>query len=434
MISYYKNGFYRYYIQLVTYISINLALFCWAWHQYQKKKADSLTCLARGSASMIHLNFILIMVSMMRVSISRLKYYRIAHIFALDKHINIHKMSGNVIFFSGLLHSFAYIYKSYEFLFNKVAVALFIILSIIWLCAQKHIRKTRYFELFYYSHYLFIPALILLCLHAPHIIWYMTLPILGYIFDRMYRFYCTFYPSQILDSKMWPGDILELSISRPKNFNYYPGDYTYVCIPGVSKLQWHPFTLSSDPHNKELITLHMRVLGNWTRQVGELCLNFQKEKHKNKLTFQPLIYLDGPLSTPASSAVKHDNVLLIAQGIGATPFISLLKYYMSAESLMKNKQIDLIWMSRDDKTYDWCMQEVLKPIVGDKSKYHNNIRIRFLTNQKVSSIDWKNELQYITKHGHGYKPTIYICGSPELGDIISELAPKFGCTLKNENF
>lgn len=39
----------------------------------------------------------------------------------------------------------------------------------------------------------------------------------------------------------------------------------------------------------------------------------------------PKLYVDGPYGAPAQDYLKYDVLLLVGLGIGATPFISILK-------------------------------------------------------------------------------------------------------------
>ena len=55
-----------------------------------------------------------------------------------------------------------------------------------------------------------------------------------------------------------------------QKFDYMAGQYTFMCVPGISRLEWHPFSLSTHPDNKEVVMLHVRVLGNWTRELYKL--------------------------------------------------------------------------------------------------------------------------------------------------------------------
>ena len=114
--------------------------------------------------------------------------------------------------------------------------------------------------------------------------------------------------------------------------DYRPGQYVQILCPQISKLQWHPFTLSSGPEEKYL-SVHILCQGDWTRSL----LNFVQKSKKRldarpHLTsypdveqFLPTFYVAGPYTTTASSVFDYETCVLVGAGVGVTPFISILK-------------------------------------------------------------------------------------------------------------
>jgi NAD(P)H-flavin reductase len=60
-----------------------------------------------------------------------------------------------------------------------------------------------------------------------------------------------------------------------ERFQYEAGQYVFVCIPKLSTLEWHPFSLSSSPHHSSVM-IHARVLGNWTKRLSSLAYRCQQ--------------------------------------------------------------------------------------------------------------------------------------------------------------
>jgi respiratory burst oxidase len=58
-----------------------------------------------------------------------------------------------------------------------------------------------------------------------------------------------------------PADVVRVRF--PRNFSYLPGQYCFISVPALSHFQFHPFTISSAPHEIET-KFHIRSLGNWT--------------------------------------------------------------------------------------------------------------------------------------------------------------------------
>lgn len=123
-------------------------------------------------------------------------------------------------------------------------------------------------------------------------------------------------------------------MSKPPQFRYKSGQYMFVQCPAVSPFEWHPFSITSAPGD-DYLSVHIRQLGDWTRELkrvfAEACeppvagksgLLRADETTKKCL---PKLLIDGPYGAPAQDYRNYDVLLLVGLGIGATPFISILK-------------------------------------------------------------------------------------------------------------
>ena len=134
-----------------------------------------------------------------------------------------------------------------------------------------------------------------------------------------------------------PADVVLLSFKK-KDFQYMSGQYVFICIPKVSYFEWHPFSISSSPHNDE-VYLHVRVLGDWTKQ---LC-----EKADSTET---TAYIDGPYGQPSVDVDgdKYKIFVFVSGGIGITPMQSicndLIHKFNRGRPLTK---IIFVWCVRD---------------------------------------------------------------------------------------
>ena len=64
-------------------------------------------------------------------------------------------------------------------------------------------------------------------------------------------------------SKWFPNGVqmtLPIAADRSEGF-------VYVCVPWVSKHQWHAFSIFPNPHNRSLGHVHMQACGDWTSAV-----------------------------------------------------------------------------------------------------------------------------------------------------------------------
>lgn len=75
-----------------------------------------------------------------------------------------------------------------------------------------------------------------------------------------------------------PSKVTGLVIKKPANFRHVPGDWVFIKIPQIAKNEWHPFTISSAPEEKEYFTLHIRGVGGWTTKLYK----FFEEEYKRQ--------------------------------------------------------------------------------------------------------------------------------------------------------
>jgi hypothetical protein len=149
----------------------------------------------------------------------------------------------------------------------------------------------------------------------------------------------------------------------------------------------HPFSITSAPGD-DYLSVHIRTLGDWTSELrnlfGKAC---QAQVTSKKATLTrlettvvadaqiedtrfPRVYIDGPYGAPAQNYKKYDILLLIGLGIGATPFISILKDMLN--NLKSNEEMEsthgseigsfknngpgrayFYWVTREQGSFEW---------------------------------------------------------------------------------
>jgi len=110
---------------------------------------------------------------------------------------------------------------------------------------------------------------------------------------------------------------------------YLPGQFGFIRILDKSiSGEEHPFSFTSEPTNKQTISMTIKNLGDWTADVLQI-----KPGSKARLT--------GPYGRLSPLLYKNDKtVVLIAGGIGITPMISILRYFYKNE---KDRKVVLFW-------------------------------------------------------------------------------------------
>ena len=61
-------------------------------------------------------------------------------------------------------------------------------------------------------------------------------------------------------------DVLALTFKRPLNFEYRSGQWVRIACMELGENEYHPFTLTSAPHEEHLC-LHIRAVGPWTMNI-----------------------------------------------------------------------------------------------------------------------------------------------------------------------
>ncbi|XP_019376902.1 PREDICTED: NADPH oxidase 1 isoform X3 [Gavialis gangeticus] len=172
-------------------------------------------------------------------------------------------------------------------------------------------------------------------------------PILLYVFERVLRFWRSQQRVVITKVVMHPSKVLELQMHK-KGFNMEVGQYIFINCPSISVLEWHPFTLTSAPEDN-FFSVHIRAAGDWTENVIDA---FQQQKPKI-----PRIEVDGPFGTASEDVFQYEVAMLIGAGIGVTPFASVLKSiwykFQQADQSLKTKKIYFYWLCRDTGAFAW---------------------------------------------------------------------------------
>ncbi|XP_021261995.1 NADPH oxidase 1 isoform X2 [Numida meleagris] len=253
--------------------------------------------------------------------------------------------------------------------------------------------RRNYFEVFWYTHHLFIIYFIGLVIHGvaglvrgqteesmeevhpqrcaeflvqkpkeckeecckepefgsiPAESWKWVLaPVILYIFERILRIWRARQKVVVTKVVMHPAKVLELQMQK-KGFRMEVGQYIFVNCPAVSLLEWHPFTLTSAPE-EDFFSIHIRVAGDWTERIID---TFQQQKLE-----MPRIKVDGPFGTASEDVFLYEVAMLVGAGIGVTPFASILKSiwyrFQQNDQTLKTKKIYFYWLCRDTGAFTW---------------------------------------------------------------------------------
>ncbi|KAG8371392.1 hypothetical protein BUALT_Bualt13G0083000 [Buddleja alternifolia] len=259
------------------------------------------------------------------------------------------------------------------------------------------------FNSFWYAHHLLALVYILLIIHGYFIFltqeWYkkttwmyIAVPMLAYTSERIITLYDHNYKVDIIKAVIYTGNVLALYMSKPPAFKYKSGMYLFVKCPDISNFEWHPFSITSAPDD-DYLSVHIRTLGDWTTELrsrfAKACepqttrprgnlVRMETKAYSHTPQEFPGILIKGPYGAPAQNYKKYDILLLIGLGIGATPFISIIKDIVNNEaaSVIPDdgsgdkkgpERAYFFWVTREQGSFDW-----FKGVMDDIAEYDHN--------------------------------------------------------------
>lgn len=443
---------------------------------------------AKGAAETLKFNMALILLPVCRNLITWLRNTKLGHFVPFDDNINFHKTIAAAIVVGVILHAGNHLACDFPRLINSseedyhtylyhdfgshkptyldlvkgpegvTGILMVICMAVAFTLATRWCRRSLIklpkpfdrltgFNAFWYSHHLFVIVYVLLVIHGVFLYlvhhWYLkttwiylAVPVLLYAGERTLRFFRSgFYTVHLLKVAIYPGNVLTLQMSKPVQFKYKSGQYMFVQCPAVSPLEWHPFSITSAPGD-DYLSVHIRQLGDWTQELkrvfSEACeapvagksgLLRADETTKTSL---PKLLIDGPYGAPAQDYSKYDVLLLVGLGIGATPFISILKDLLNNIVKMEeqadsasdfSRTSDLSAGSADSTTPNRISPKRKKPLKTTNAYF-------YWVTREQGSFDWfkgvMNEVAEIDQRGviemHNYLTSVY-----EEGDARSAL-------------
>jgi len=227
------------------------------------------------------------------------------------------------------------------------------------------------FEVFWFTHHLFILYMGLLSFHGasailepPTFVYWVIGPLFLYLVERTLRWLRGKQTTMLLLARQHPSKVIELRMKKA-TFNYIPGQYLFLNCPYIAKNEWHPFTITSAP-DEDFVSVNINIVGNWTGAIAAL-LNPDKKLGivQQDLLEAPdgsnILAIDGPFGAASEEVFKYKTVMLVGAGIGVTPFASILKHIkfqierqMSVASATPPiEKVYFYWICRDKNSFEW---------------------------------------------------------------------------------
>eukprot|EP01125_Pyxidicula_operculata_P005860 TRINITY_DN204_c0_g1_i1.p1 TRINITY_DN204_c0_g1~~TRINITY_DN204_c0_g1_i1.p1 ORF type:complete len:529 (-),score=77.06 TRINITY_DN204_c0_g1_i1:121-1707(-) len=352
--------------------------------------------IARSTAAAIRLDCGVLLISVLRNALSWSRGTFVGTYLPVDKNISLHMGFAWLVLVLGSIHTTAHFVNVYAIAHGKnldllvqlgvlkpgavppdpltwafttvpgaTGVVACIAMILMYTTAVSSVRRPM-FELFWYTHHLFIVFFIILCCHGlagllePPMFWMWTIgPMVFYLIERIIRSVRKSQKTIIVQAIQHPSKTLEIRM-RKATFNYQSGQYVFLCCPYIADFEWHPFTISSSP-DEDFMSVHIRIVGDWTGKLYNMLnpegkLGVIQENMITAPNGKPILLIDGPFGTASEDVWNFETVHLWAAGIGVTPFASILKsikHNIENDTSCKVKNIEFFWSNRDQSCFEW---------------------------------------------------------------------------------
>jgi predicted ferric reductase len=194
-----------------------------------------------------------------------------------------------------------------------------------------------------------------------------------------------------------------------------PGDYVYLLVPSISQVA-HPFTVNRVLGKTQQLRIIFRVTGSFTRALESALfrglttttttVSYDEEDNDEEVLFKemenndlfteenpsrillPRLHFEGYYGSRRlfDRILKHDACIIVAAGIGITPYLSLFSTNnkCATDGLIiqgnrldtKPKNIILHWICRDRSLIEYCRKEYNLDSSGSNSgSGDNNLQI-----------------------------------------------------------
>ncbi|KAM9156137.1 NADPH oxidase 3 [Pangshura tecta] len=531
---------------ILVWLGLNLYLFIDTFHWYEENDAylytrivlGSTLAWARASATCLNFNCMLILLPVSRNLISFIRGTSICCRGALrrqlDKNLTFHKIVAYGIAVNAIIHIVAHLVnieryhlsqskeagglqnklsgigrtpnesylnpiRSYEVntttqILTTIAGVTGVIITVAFILimtsSTKIIRRSFY-EVFWYTHHLFMVFFIGLVIHgmgqlvrgqtpqslllhnvtyckdhysewekvtqcplplfsgSEPVAWkWVFSPVVVYICEKIVRFWR--FQQKVVITKVvtHSSGVLELHMKKC-GFKMEPGQYIFLQCPSVSRLEWHPFTLTSAPE-EEFFSVHIRAVGDWTEALFKACGAEEKVfKESWKL---PRLAVDGPFGAGTTDVFHYRVSVCIAAGIGVTPFASILKSIWfkccNPNTELTLEKVYFYWTCRDASAFEWFadLLFLLETQMAEKGKTHFLSYHIFLTGWDESQAthialhddeemdvitglrqktfygrpNWDTEFRQIAENHPSNSIGVFFCGPKALSKILQK--------------
>jgi NADPH oxidase 5 len=461
-----------YVFSLLIWAAANAILFGHAWRLYAA--SNVFIQVARGCGACLNFNGALILLPAMRRLLTAVRRTRVHAIVPLDDAIALHAAVGHAMFVFALGHTAAHL-MNYSRKPGTTVIAQLLspgagrtgvvwlaVFGAMWLFARASARAKHRFEVFHATHALYFAWLVVGVLHGPAFWKWVVVPVAVFAVERLVRVARRSRRTEIVQTRVLRSGVTRLDLRKPEGFEHQAGDFVFLRIPSVARHEWHPLTISSAPE-REVLSLHIRARGDWTAAVRLLAETRQRGHSSEPL----LAFVDGPYGAPTTDVFRSRRAVLVAGGIGVTPFASVLESIVlraQGSAALLLERVDFVWLNRDPYSFEWFV-DLLASL--DRLDRRGLVHVHvFMTGGRCDPVsaafelarstallagepdvvtglriqthmggpDWRDLLQGIADEAAGEPVDVYFCGPPGLARKVAPICADVGMTFQQERF
>ncbi|CAL1286456.1 unnamed protein product [Larinioides sclopetarius] len=390
--------------------------------------------VTRGSAAALSFCYSLLLLTMCRNLITKLRELPLHQYVPLDSYVQFHKVVALTALFFSMIHTVGHCINFYHvstqpvdnlrcltkevhfdsdfkptisyWLFQTVTgvsgILLYAIVCVMFIFAHPRIRQKAY-KYFWSTHSLYVLLYLLCLVHGlakitgtPRFWIFFVGPAIVFTLDKVVSLQTKFVELDILDTELLPSDVTKVKFSRPPNFKYLSGQWVRLGLTALQPSEFHSFTLTSAPHENYL-SVHVKAQGPWTWKLRNHFdpNNMQPSMHKVQK-----VRLEGPYGGGNQDWYKFEVAVMVGGGIGVTPYASILNDLVFGTSTNRYsgvacKKVYFLWICPSHRHFEWFI-DVLRDV--ERKDVTNVLEVHIFITQFFHKFDLRTTMLYICEN------------------------------------
>ncbi|XP_047324837.1 ferric reduction oxidase 8, mitochondrial-like [Impatiens glandulifera] len=270
---------------------------------------------------------------------------------------------------------------------------------VMWVTSLPWFRRKK-FEVFYYTHHLYVVFMVFYLFHVGDRRFYGVLPgFLLYAIDKLLRIVQSRPETCLLSARIFPCKAIELILPKDPSLKYTPTSIVFINIPSISRFQWHCFSISSSSMvDEKTMSVIVKVGGHWTNTLYARIKAGLGSK-TGSMGCVP-VAIEGPYGPASLNLLRYESLLIVAGGSGITPFLGVLQEIIHSQNRGIKRttlpaQTQLIYVTKNIQDVS-LLQPVLILLARESSNHSRRLRVRVFVTQEhrvgLTARDLMNEL------------------------------------------